>query len=55
MNYRLYKGSIIKRLLEITNKVSQFRKMTKRAIQKAQAELDKKFEESYKGSFKREN
>ncbi len=34
---------LIKRLLEITDKVSQFRTNTRRAIKKAQAKLEKTF------------
>ncbi len=45
MNYRKYGSSIMERLLEITEKISQLREATRRAIQKSQAELDRKFEE----------
>ena len=44
MDYGKHGGSIIERLLEITDKVSQLRKATRRAIRKSQAELDRKFE-----------
>ncbi len=44
MDYRKYRGSIIERLLEITEKVSQLREAARRVIQKSQAELDRKFE-----------
>ena len=43
MDYRKHGGSIMERLLKITEKVPQLRKATKRAIWKSQAELDKKF------------
>ena len=45
MDYGKYRGSIIERLLEITEKVSQLREAARRAIWKSQAELDRKFEE----------
>ncbi len=32
MDYRKYRGSIMKRLLEITEKVSQLREVARRAI-----------------------
>jgi len=44
IDYRKHGDSIIKRLLEITEKVSQLRKVARRTIRKSQAELDKKFE-----------
>ncbi len=44
MDYGKYEGSIMKRLLEITEKVSQLREAARRVIQKSQAELDRKFE-----------
>ncbi len=44
MDYGRHRGSIIERLLEITEKVPQLRKAARRAIWKSQAELDKKFE-----------
>src|SRR6266536_4872416 len=44
MNYGKYGGSIMERLLEITEKVSQLREAARRAIRKLQAELDRKFE-----------
>ncbi len=44
MDYRKHGDSIIERLLEITEKVSQLREAARRAIWKLQAELDKKFE-----------
>jgi len=43
MDYGKHGDSIIERLLEITEKVPQLREAAKRAIQKSQAELDKKF------------
>src|SRR6266508_3919878 len=44
MDYGKHGGSIMERLLEITEKVSQLREAARRAIQKSQAELDEKFE-----------
>ena len=44
MDYEKYGGSIMKKLLKITEKVLQLRKVTKRTIWKSQAELDRKFE-----------
>ncbi len=44
MDYRKHGGSIMERLLEITEKISQKREAARRAIQKSQAELDRKFE-----------
>ncbi len=44
MDYRKYEGSIMKRLLEITEKIPQLREAARRAIRKSQAELDRKFE-----------
>ncbi len=44
MDYRKHGGSIMERLLEITEKVSQLREAAKRTIWKSQAELDRKFE-----------
>ncbi len=44
MDYGKHGGSIMKRLLEITEKVPQLRKAARRAIRKSQAELDRKFE-----------
>ncbi len=44
MDYRKHGGSIIERLLEVTEKVSQLRESARRAIRKSQAELDRKFE-----------
>ncbi len=43
MDYKKYKGSIIKKLLEIIKKIPQLREAVRRAIQKSQVELDKKF------------
>jgi len=45
MNYRKHGGSIMKRLLEITEKIPQLREVARRIIQKSQAELDRKFKE----------
>ena len=45
MDYRKHGSSIMERLLEIIEKISQLREATRRAIQKSQAELDRKFEE----------
>src|SRR6266542_1620548 len=44
MDYGKHEGSIMERLLEITEKVSQLREAARRTIQKSQAELDKSFE-----------
>ncbi len=44
MDYGKHRGSITERLLEITEKVPQLRKVARRAIRKSQAELDRKFE-----------
>src|SRR6266540_4835323 len=44
MDHGKHEGSIIERLLEITEKVSQLREAARRAIWKSQAELDRKFE-----------
>ncbi len=43
MNYGKHEGSIIEKLIEITEKVSQLKKATRRVIWKSQAELDRKF------------
>ena len=43
INYGKYEGSIMERLLEIMEKVSQLREAARRAIRKSQAELDRKF------------
>ncbi len=45
MDYGKHGGFIIERLLEITEKIPQLREAARRAIQKSQAELDRKFEE----------
>src|SRR6266540_2410977 len=44
IDYGKYGGSIVERLLEITEKVSQLREAARKAIRKSQAELDRKFE-----------
>ncbi len=44
MDYEKHGGFIMKRLLKITEKVPQLRETARRAIQKLQAELDRKFE-----------
>ncbi len=43
MDYGKHGGSIMKRLLEISEKVPQLREATRRVIWKSQAELDRKF------------
>src|SRR6266498_2048923 len=53
MDYGPHGGSIIERLLEITEKVSQLRESARRAIRKAQAELDRKFEGKPQRSFQK--
>src|SRR6266498_1958791 len=44
MDYGKHGGSIMERLLKITEKVPQLREVARRAIRKSQAELDKSFE-----------
>ncbi len=44
IDYKKHRGSILERLLEITEKISQLREVTRRIIQKSQVELDRKFE-----------
>src|SRR6266540_1123528 len=44
IDYGKHEDSIMERLLEITEKVPQLREAARRAIQKSQAELDRKFE-----------
>ncbi len=44
IDYEKHEGSIIERLLEITEKVSQLREAARRVIRKSQAELNRKFE-----------
>ncbi len=44
MDYGKYGGSIVERLLKITEKVPQLREAARRAIRRSQAELDRKFE-----------
>ncbi len=44
MDYEKHGGFIMKRLLKITEKVSQIREVARRVIRKSQAELDRKFE-----------
>ncbi len=44
IDYEKYKGSIMEKLLKIIKKVPQLRKAARRAIQKLQAELDRKFQ-----------
>jgi len=44
MDYRRYGDSIMKRLLKITERVSQLRKAARRAIWKSQVKLNRKFE-----------
>ncbi len=44
MDYGKHGGSIMERLLKITEKVSQLREAARRVIQKSQAELDRKFQ-----------
>ncbi len=43
MDYRKYGGSIMERLLKITEKVLQLREAARRTICTSQAELDRKF------------
>ncbi len=44
LNYGKHGGSIMERLLKITEKVSQLKEAARRIIQKSQAELNRKFE-----------
>ena len=44
MDYGKHGGSIMERLLEITEKVPQLREAARRVIWKSQVELDKRFE-----------
>ena len=53
INYGSHGGSIIERLLEIINKVSQFRELAWRTICKTQAKLDRKFEEKSQRNFQK--
>ncbi len=53
IDYGSYGGSIIERLLKITEKVLQLREATRRAIRKAQAELDRKFEGKPQRNFQK--
>src|SRR6266545_7874603 len=53
MDYGPYEGSIIERLLEIMEKVPQLQEAARRAIRKAQAELDRKFERKPQRSFQK--
>ncbi len=53
MDYGPYRGFIIERLLEIMEKIPQLREAARRAIQKAQAELDRKFEGKSQQSFQK--
>jgi len=53
MDYGKHGGFIMERLLKITEKVSQLREVARRAIQKLQAELDRKFEEMKTQEFQK--
>jgi len=53
MDYGKHGGSIMKRLLEITEKVLQLREVARRVIWKSQAELDRKFEEMKTQEFQK--
>ena len=53
MDYGKHGGSIMERLLKITEKVSQLREAARRAIRKSQAELDRKFEGMKTQEFKK--
>ncbi len=53
MDYGPHGDSIIERLLEITEKVLQLRESARRAIRKAQAELNRKFEGKPQQSFQK--
>ncbi len=54
MDYEKHGGSIMERLLEITEKVPQLREAVRRAIRKSQAELDRKFEGMKTQEFQKE-
>ncbi len=53
MDYEKHGGSIMERLLEITDKVPQLREAARRVIRKSQAELDRKFEEMKTQEFQK--
>ncbi len=53
MDYGKHKGSIMERLLKITEKISQLRETARRVIQKSQVELDKKFKEMKTQEFQK--
>ncbi len=53
MDYGRHEGSIMERLLKITEKVLQLRKAAIRVIQKSQAKLDRKFKEIKIQEFKK--
>jgi len=55
MDYGKYGGSIIERLLKITEKVSQLKEAARRVIRKSQAKLDKKFEGMKTQEFQKED
>ncbi len=55
MDYKKYGGFILKKLLEITEKVPQLREAARRVIQKLQAELNKKFKEMKIQKFQKED
>ncbi len=55
MNYGKHRSSIMKRLLKITEKVSQLREVARKVIQKSQAELDRKFERMKIQEFQKED
>src|SRR6266540_7002938 len=55
MDYGKNEGSIIERLLEIIEKISQLREVARRAIRKSQAELDRKFEGMKIQEFQKED
>ncbi len=55
MDYGKYGGSIMKRLLEITEKVPQIREAVRRTIRKLQVELNRKFEEMKTQKFQKED
>src|SRR6266542_1762647 len=53
MDYGSHGGSIIERLLEIMEKLPQLQEAARRAIRKAQAELDRKFERKPQRNFQK--
>jgi len=53
MDHKSYRGTIIEKLLKIIDKVLQLREMVRRTIQKAQAELNRKFKGKLQRNFQK--